>query len=224
MQHLDVGALARQLILTLVPMVLSLTVHEYAHAAVATALGDRTARQSGRLTLDPRAHVDPWGTLIIPALSVVLGGMAFIGWAKPVSCRPDRFRKGVPPRLGLALVAVAGPLSNLALAFAAAGGLAAAIRFHVPLAAERGPNALAMLLTATFSLNVGLALFNLLPFPPLDGHRLLPSFLDPIVKPLERYGFAILMIVFLMLPSVATVIFYKPLRLVQALIASLFGL
>jgi Zn-dependent protease len=210
--------LTRRLVLMLVPMILSLTVHEYAHAWSATKLGDPTARSAGRLTLDPRAHIDLWGTIIIPVMSVLLGGMAFIGWAKPTPFRPDRFRMGVNRRLGSALVAAAGPLSNILQAVLAAAGLSA---LHHALV-ESEP--IMMLLGSMFFLNVGLAIFNLLPFPPLDGHRLLPPAFDPIIRPLERYGFAIIMVIFLLLPGVADIIFRRPLRFVAGVIAGIFGL
>jgi Zn-dependent protease len=215
---MDLVDLTRRLALMLVPMILSLTVHEYAHAWSATKLGDSTAKGAGRLTLDPRAHVDLWGTILIPAISVVMGGMAFIGWAKPTPFRPDRFRKGVHRRFGAALVAAAGPISNLLLAIMAAGGLAA---MH---ASRVNSEPILMLLVSMFFLNVGLAMFNLLPIPPLDGHRLLPPALDPVIRPLERYGFAVIMLIFLFLPSVADMIFYRPLRAVAGVIAALFGL
>jgi Zn-dependent protease len=220
---LDPAALVRQLALTLIPMVLSLTVHEFSHALVATRLGDGTARGQGRLTLNPAAHIDPIGTLILPAVSVVMGGIAFLGWAKPVPCRPDRFREGVPPRLGLALVSAAGPLSNVVLALLALGALAVLVKIGVPLHAKGAPTSLAVLLYSTFTLNVGLALFNLLPIPPLDGHRLLPKVFDPVVRPLERYGFGALLVVFMFLPRAANAVFFGPVKSVQTWLLHAFG-
>jgi Zn-dependent protease len=217
------AAIVQGLAAALIPMILSLTVHEFAHAFVATRLGDGTAKAAGRLTLNPIGHIDLVGTLILPALSVILGGIAFLGWAKPVPCRPDRFRKGIPPRLGLALVAVAGPASNLALAVLSVGALAVLARSGAAVLNGGQPTPVAALLVATFTLNVGLAVFNLLPFPPLDGHRLLPKVFDPIVRPLERYGFAGLMIVFLFLPSVADRVLFTPVRAVQGLLLQAFG-
>lgn len=217
------AAVVQSLAASLIPMILSLSVHEFAHALAATRLGDGTAKAAGRLTLNPIAHVDVVGTLILPALSVILGGVAFLGWAKPVPCRPDRFRRGVPPRLGLAMVAVAGPLSNLALAVLSAGALALLARAGSPILNGQQPTPIAALLIATFTLNVGLAVFNLLPFPPLDGHRLLPRVFDPIIRPLERYGFGALMIVFMFLPSVADRVFFTPVHAVQRLLLQAFG-
>src|SRR6185295_10540340 len=107
-------------------MVLSLTVHECAHAWVAYRLGDDTAERQGRLSLSPVTHVDPIGSLLIPALNIVLaGGFGFIGWARPTPVTPTRFRATVPMRTGMALVAAAGPFSNLLLALVALGLFAA---------------------------------------------------------------------------------------------------
>src|SRR5690348_16483189 len=112
--------LIRLLALDLLVMVLSQTVHECAHAWVAQRLGDDTAEREGRISLSPVTHVDPLGTLLIPAMSVLLGGgFGFIGWARPVPVSPERFRRTVHMRSGMALVAAAGPLSNLVLALIA---------------------------------------------------------------------------------------------------------
>lgn len=221
---MDFADLARRLVLALVPMILSLSVHEFSHAFAAYRLGDTTAKEAGRLTLNPQSHIDPWGTIVIPAISVLMGGIAFIGWARPVPFRAERFRKGVNRRLGAAIVSAAGPLSNLALAVIAASGMAVLQRAHILEDPLGNPAPFAILLRSMFFLNVGLAIFNLLPVPPLDGARLLPPFLDPIVPPLERYGFGVLMVIFLFLPKVASTVFYVPLRFIAGLIAGLFGL
>src|SRR5436305_5193055 len=111
------SVVVRALALDLLVMVLSLSVHECAHAWVAYRLGDDTAQRQGRLSLSPATHVDPIGSLLIPALNIVLaGGFGFIGWARPTPVTPSRFRPTVPMRTGMALVAAAGPLSNLVLA------------------------------------------------------------------------------------------------------------
>src|SRR5690606_19241872 len=109
-------AYVQALALTLLVMVFSLTVHEFAHAYVAYRLGDDTAARQGRLSLSPVSHVDPIGTLLIPAVSLYLGGIGLIGWARPVPVSPVRFSRKVSMRTGMALVAVAGPVSNLLLA------------------------------------------------------------------------------------------------------------
>src|SRR6266567_4421042 len=148
--------------MTLVPMILSLSVHEFAHAFTAYKLGDTTAKEAGRLTLNPQSHIDPWGTLVIPAISVLMGGLGFIGWARPTPFRADRFRRGVPRRLGAALVSAAGPLSNLVIALLAASGLALLQKSQIDPDPLHTKAPFSLLLVATFQLNVGLAIFNLL--------------------------------------------------------------
>jgi Zn-dependent protease len=229
---MDLAGTARALAFALIPMILSLSVHEFAHAWSATKLGDTTAKDAGRLTLNPTAHIDPWGTLFIPALSVLMGGVAFIGWARPTPFRADRFRPGINRRLGAAIVAAAGPLSNLLLATLSIAALAGLARAHVPLTHTvqmedelvHQPTAVASLLYSMFTLNIALAFFNLLPIPPLDGHRLLPPVFDPIVRPLARYGFAIIIVIFLLLPGVANTLFFGPLEHIRELMERLFGL
>jgi Zn-dependent protease len=143
-----------------IPVILALTVHEWAHARVALELGDDTALQQGRLTLNPLAHLDPIGTVLLPLLGVPFG------WAKPVPIDPSRFRPEVTMEKGLLLAAAAGPLANLVLAMASALGLR--------LAAAGGVlhPAAGFLLTQSVAVNLALALFNLLPIPPLDGGRI----------------------------------------------------
>jgi Zn-dependent protease len=213
-------------------MVLSLSVHEFGHAWVATLLGDSTPRKQGRLTLSPVAHIDIVGTLLLPALSVLAGGMMFFGWARPVQVKPSEFREGVPKRLGMALVSLAGPLGNIFLAVLSATILAALMKAHVTLQnpqmidgdVEMVPTPIALLLLASLQLNIGLAVFNLLPVPPLDGHRLLPRIFDRVAAPLQRYGFAVVMFIFLLLPQVANVIFYRPVRFLGGALMQAFGL
>jgi len=221
---------ARRLIFTLVPMILSLSVHECAHALSAYWLGDNTAKDAGRLTLNPQAHVDPVGTLLIPGLAAVMGGAPFIGWARPTPFRADRFREGVNRRFGSAIVAAAGPISNVLLAFLAIGLYAGLARAHVSLhdmvregdeLTER-PNGVAVLLLTMFQLNLGLAFFNLLPIPPLDGHRLMPPQLDAIMRPVARYGFLALMGVMFLLPKVANMVLYEPIRYITNHVAAWF--
>jgi Zn-dependent protease len=232
MQGFDLAETARRLALVLVPMVLSLSVHECAHAGCAYLLGDKTAKDGGRLTLNPQAHIDPWGTLFIPAMSVLVGGVPFLGWARPTPFNASRFRRGLNRRLGAALVSFAGPLSNVALAILAISLLAMLGKAHFPLFSvvlEDGepvgarPGSVYVFLLTMYELNLGLAFFNLLPVPPLDGYRLLPPILDPIVRPLERYGFALLMLAFLMLPSSALSFVFRPVFQAMAWGQALFG-
>jgi Zn-dependent protease len=157
------GGFLLERLMLLVPLLLSLTVHEWAHAYSAFRLGDDTAERQGRLTLDPMAHIDVWGTLILP-----LAGIPF-GWARPVPVNPLRFRKGVSMRTGMLLTALAGPLSNAVLAFGCAVLYGLVFRF-APETLTTSP-ALAALLSSAITVNVALALFNMLPIPPLDGSR-----------------------------------------------------
>ena len=176
----------------------AIALHEYAHALAADLQGDRLPRALGRLTLNPVKHLDPLGTILI--------FIAGFGWGKPVEFRREALSSA---RFGAALVALAGPFMNLLLAIAAALGLS--------LLCEVGPIAISCtggtvvidFLEIFFGLNVLLAVFNLLPLPPLDGSRLLTIFLPPskqgIIFFLDRYGFIILLV--LIFFGAATVLF-----------------
>jgi Zn-dependent protease len=162
----------------------SVILHEVAHGAAAERCGDGTARERGRLTFNPIPHIDPLGTVLLPALLVIAHSSVILGWAKPVPINPWRFRR---PKRDLAIVGAAGPLSNLALA----GVSAAAFRLVLPLAGLDHP-VTRLLLTAA-AINTVLALFNLIPIPPLDGSRLLVGILPGRIAVqylrLERVGF-----------------------------------
>ena len=163
----------RDIVMVLVPMILSLTVHEFAHAWSAHRLGDDTASSQGRMTLNPLAHIDLFGTILIPIIPIIAGGsFALIGWAKPVPVSPYRFRRGITMRKGMIITALAGPGSNLILAFISAGVLAAMQALAVD--AEK-MGALVSLMLHLFYMNIGLAIFNMLPVFPLDGSRVLPQ-------------------------------------------------
>jgi len=170
------------ILVTLPIILLSLTVHEYAHAAVANALGDPTARWQGRLTLNPLAHLDVFGTL-----TLILTQR--FGWAKPVPINPAYFKDW---RRGMMMVGASGPLANVALAFL----LAVPLRLGVPM-----PYVLGRLVVSGIIINLGLAAFNLIPIPPLDGSRLLLGVLRGrnlyVYHQLESYGsFILLLLVF----------------------------
>lgn len=173
--------------------IISLTIHEFAHAASAWYLGDSTARYQGRFTLDPRAHLDPVGTFMM-ALTLILG--FGLGWAKPVPVNPYRLLFG--PKTGMAIVAFAGPASNIVLAFAS---------IHLaPLLGLGASSEVSVLLIQLAQINIVLALFNLIPIPPLDGSRILIGILpEPLASSLARlepYGPMLLMFLVLFLPGV----------------------
>lgn len=159
----------------LIPLILSLSVHEYAHAWSAQKLGDDTASRAGRLTLNPLSHIDPFGTLLLPLILLISGTGFMFGWAKPVPVDPARFRRGVHMGRGMAWTAGAGPLSNLLLAVLAAVTFGLLGRF-APGALESG-GGVRELLENVLVVNLALALFNLIPVPPLDGSRIVDGYM-----------------------------------------------
>ena len=184
-----------QVFISFLVLVFSLTVHECAHAWTADRLGDPTARALGRLSLNPAVHVDPLGTLVFPLIGL-LTGAPIIGWAKPVPVATWRFER---PRRDYLMVAAAGPISNLSLALVAA--LAMRLLPGAAFAPEpaAGPSVLAPIATIVWSaltINLLLAVFNLLPIPPLDGSSvlagLLPERLAAGLDRLRPFGFLLL--------------------------------
>ncbi len=175
-----------------IPLIFAITVHEVAHGWVALHFGDPTAKYAGRLTLNPIKHVDPLGTIIVPFVMVVLSsGMWAFGWAKPV---PVAFHKLRNPRRDMILVAAAGPAVNLAMAFGWALLLSQRIAFDPGLDLQ-GDFVVRMCLFGVV-INVLLAVFNMLPIPPLDGGRVLAGLLPPqfarALQRVEPFGFFIL--------------------------------
>jgi len=148
-------------IMWLIPLVLSLTVHEWAHAYSAFRLGDDTAARMGRLTLNPVPHIDPIGTILLPLLGIPFG------WAKPVPVNPSNFDRKVSMRTGDVIVSAAGPFSNLVLAVLCVLLLAVLFRFAPQMMLEN--EGVPTLLQRGFIVNIVLAIFNMLPVPPLDG-------------------------------------------------------
>jgi Zn-dependent protease len=210
------------LALDLLVMVLSLTVHECAHAWVAYRLGDDTAERQGRLSLSPVTHIDPVGTILIPAMNLILAGFGFIGWARPTPVTPSKFRRSVPMGVGMALVAAAGPFSNLLLALIAIGLFAIFKRADIGLWDAAGhATGVSALLAAMFQINVGLLVFNFLPIPPLDGSRLLPRSLDDFQAAIAPYSFVLLLLV-INVPILSEYMVSRPIRLVMNVIQTVF--
>lgn len=182
----------------LLPLLTAITFHEAAHGYAARLLGDDTASRLGRVTLNPLKHIDPLGTIVLPALLFVLRSPFLFGYAKPVPVNVGAFRN---PRSGMALVALAGPATNIALA------VTSALLFHI--VGWLPPNAahwVADNLRNALVINVILAVFNMFPLPPLDGGRVAVALLPaPIGRGLARfapYGMAILLGLLFVLPLI----------------------
>ena len=189
-----------EIMLSLIAVFTAIVLHEFSHGYIAFRLGDPTAKTLGRLTLNPLAHIDPIGTILVPIVLVILRSPFLFGWAKPVPVNPNYFRN---PYKGMFYVAIAGPLMNIALALGASaiGRLAILI---TPLSLLYGRGFSAYFVQTIFYLlgffviiNIILAVFNMLPIPPLDGSRVLTYFLPPegkrVMMQLERYGFLIVL-------------------------------
>jgi Zn-dependent protease len=182
--------------LRLIAIFMAIVFHEVAHGYMAFRLGDPTARTLGRLTLNPLAHIDPIGTIVVPLISILLSGMAF-GWAKPVPVNPRYFRN---PFRAMLYVALAGPGTNIALALSAAA-IGRLLLLMVPQNLNMAvPSFGTNLLIALFTLlayvvifNLFFAVLNLIPIPPLDGSRVLTYFLPTegrrLMLRMERFGF-----------------------------------
>jgi Zn-dependent protease len=202
-----VNAFLLNLALAVIPVVLAITLHEAAHGYAALALGDTTARDAGRLSLNPLKHIDRVGTIILPGFLLISQLLLpphkvffMFGWAKPVPVGAWKFRD---PRRGMAIVAIAGPLMNFFLAWLAA--------LVIPMADDpSGMQAIVQQFLIYFMLsNIVLGLFNLLPIPPLDGGRiavgLLPLGLARIWARLEKAGILIVLLVVFILPRLTGV-------------------
>jgi Zn-dependent protease len=182
-----------QIFLVFIVLLFSLTIHEFAHAWTARALGDPTAERLGRVSLNPIVHIDPIGTILFPLLAIV-AGVPLIGWAKPVPVAVNRLRH---TRRDYVLVAAAGPASNLTLAVIAALALKLLPVSPVTLGEANVTVPIASMLTRALYLNVLLAVFNMIPIPPLDGGNVIGGLLprplahrfDSLIRP---YGFILL--------------------------------
>jgi Zn-dependent protease len=179
----------QKIVVYALPILFAITVHEAAHGYVAKYFGDLTAEKMGRISLNPLKHIDPFGTILLPAITVILGGVLF-GWAKPV---PVNFANLRNPKKDMLWVAAAGPASNLVMAI-----FWAILLNYSKSAPESAAYFLAEMSLAGISINLVLMVLNLLPMPPLDGGRiavsLLPHHLAQPFAQLERYGFFILIV------------------------------
>jgi Zn-dependent protease len=182
------------------PLVIAITFHEAAHGFVAHHFGDNTAWERGRVSFNPLKHIDPFGTLILPAVLLLSHSPFLFGYAKPV---PVNFRNLRHPRIDMVWVALAGPATNIALA------LVAAAAFHLlAFAPADAAQWIADNLKNALVINVVLAVFNMLPIPPLDGGRvavgLLPNVLAVPLSRLEPYGMLILIGILILLPMLGS--------------------
>lgn len=200
----------------LIALVLSLVLHEFMHAYVSNLLGDQTAQRQGRLTLNPAAHIDPFMTLLLPAVLILAHSPVIFGAARPVPFNPWAVRWG---KWGAALVAVAGPLTNLFLA----------IFFALWLRFVHLPSWSLDLFIDLITINIAFFVFNMIPFPPLDGSRVLyavaPLGLRQVMDRIERSGiwvFAILL--FLLFPLIGPFVAAISKDILQVLVPGLTGL
>ncbi len=212
-------SLIQRIVVWVLPVIFAITVHEVAHGWVAKKQGDKTALMLGRLTLNPFKHIDLLGTIIIPGL-LLLSSTGFIfGWAKPVPVDPRNFKN---PKKSMAIVALAGPVANLLMAIM----WALIARLGVIIEVEVVSLPLIYMGVAGISINLVLALINLIPIPPLDGSRIvsgiLPNKLAWQYNRLERFGFVILLI--LLWSGGLGYIIGSPMFYAQKLFFSLAGL
>jgi Zn-dependent protease len=202
------------------PLLLAMVLHEYAHGWTANYYGDPTARLQGRLTLNPLAHIDPFGTVILPLICLLMPGGFFIGWAKPVPIDPRQLRD---PRPNMALIAAAGPGMNLLLALASAALFGVLLKIDPSLLGYWADSSVdlrqdwlgklllpvAVMCVYSVMINLLLMLFNLIPIPPLDGGRIMTSLLP--MRPalalarLEAYGMLIIVVLIVLDPQIMVI-------------------
>ena len=215
---MDLESFLRIVSVAAIPILMAITLHEVAHGRVARRFGDRTAETMGRLSFNPARHIDPVGTVLVPAVLLWLGGFLF-GWAKPVPVNPRFLRR---PRQDMVWVAAAGPASNLVMAVGWAAVLSMSQHWGRDIVAEW----LETMASIGVSINLLLAVFNMLPIPPLDGGRVLANLLPPgpasrFLAKVETLGLFI--VLGLLMTGVLFALLSGPIGMLEEFILSLVG-
>ena len=210
-----------EIIIVLTVILLSMTIHEVMHAFMGYALGDNTAKEEGRLTLNPIKHIDPFMTILLPLIMVVLHAPVF-GGAKPVPFNPNRVRFG---DWGAALVALSGPITNLVIAFIAFGvGVFSGV---INNAGSVQPTIFGLIISTAVSVNLGFFVFNMLPIPPLDGSRILyavaPNSVRSVMQKIEQNGVLLVMIIVVLFSDVIGQVMSGCIRAILRVFMNIFG-
>ena len=210
-----------EIIIVLIVILLSMTIHEAMHAFMGYVLGDSTAKEEGRLTLNPIRHIDPVMTILLPLIMVVLHAPVF-GGAKPVPFNPNRVRFG---DWGAALVALSGPITNLVIAFTAFGfGVFSGV---INNAGAVQPTIFGLIISTAVSVNLGFFVFNMLPIPPLDGSRILyavaPDGVRGVMQKIEQNGILLVMIVVVLFSDVIGQVMSGCIQAILRVFMNIFG-
>jgi Zn-dependent protease len=217
---MDLTSFLAKVSIAAIPIIFAITLHEVAHGWVAKYFGDRTAEAQGRLSLNPIRHIDPIGTVLVPALMLWLGGFLF-GWAKPVPVNPRNLRD---PRGNMVWVSAAGPTANLAMAIAWASLMMLTQNVELGTAGQW----IWEMARIGILINVMLAVFNMLPIPPLDGGQVLTNLLPPgplsgLLERIAPFGLFIVLAL-IAIPGLFSSLVRPPIDAVVGLIADVFGL
>ena len=210
-----------EIIVVLTVILLSMTIHEAMHAFMGYVLGDNTAKEEGRLTLNPIRHIDPVMTILLPLIMVILHAPVF-GGAKPVPFNPNRVRFG---DWGAALVALSGPISNLIIAFIAFGvGVFSGV---INSAGAVQSTIFGLIISTAVSVNLGFFVFNILPIPPLDGSRILyavaPDGVRDVMQKIEQNGVLLVMIIVVLFSDVIGQVMSGCIRAILRVFMNIFG-